>query len=59
MRYRVTVERTHVEGKGRMTLSEAVVAVNIAGQKYLSASESMDAIGNDQVVHGWGVRKHR
>ncbi len=48
MRYRVTVERTHVEGKGRMTLSEAVVAVNIAGQKYLSASESMDAIGNDQ-----------
>ncbi|WGI20892.1 citramalate synthase [Amylibacter sp. IMCC11727] len=48
MRYRVTVERTHVEGKGRMTLSEAVVAVNIGGQKHLSASESMDAVGNDQ-----------
>jgi 2-isopropylmalate synthase len=48
MRYRVTVERTHVEGKGRMTLSEAVVAVNIGGQKHLSASESMDVVGNDQ-----------
>lgn len=48
MRYRVTVERTKVPGKGRMTLSEAVVAVNIGGQKHLSASESMDEMGNDQ-----------
>lgn len=48
MRYRVTVERTKVPGKGRMTLSEAVVAVNIGGQKHLSASESMDETGNDQ-----------
>ena len=47
-RYRVTVERTHVEGKGMMTLSEAVVAVNIGGKKHLSASESMDLLGNDQ-----------
>lgn len=48
LRYRVTVERTKVPGKGRMTLSEAVVVVNIGGQKHLSASESMDAVGNDQ-----------
>jgi 2-isopropylmalate synthase len=48
MRYRVTVERTKVPGKGRMTLSEAVVALNIGGQKHLSASESMDEVGNDQ-----------
>jgi 2-isopropylmalate synthase len=47
-RYRVTVERTQVEGKGMMTLSEAVVAVNIGGKKHLSASESMDLLGNDQ-----------
>jgi 2-isopropylmalate synthase len=48
MRYRVTVERMRVPGKGRVTLSEAVVSVNIGGQKHLSASESMDAVGNDQ-----------
>lgn len=47
-RYRVTVERTKVPGKGRMTLSEAVVAVSIGGQKHLSASESMDEVGSDQ-----------
>ncbi|MEM7441568.1 MAG: alpha-isopropylmalate synthase regulatory domain-containing protein, partial [Pseudomonadota bacterium] len=46
MRYRVTVER--VRGPERITRSEAVVAWDIAGQRYLSASESLDAEGNDQ-----------
>ncbi|PLS22241.1 citramalate synthase [Neptunicoccus cionae] len=48
MRYRVTVERAKAPGQERKTLSEAVVAVNIGGQKHLSASESMDETGNDQ-----------
>ncbi|MBR9864016.1 MAG: citramalate synthase [Rhodobacteraceae bacterium] len=48
MRYRVTVERAKAPGLERKTLSEAVVAVNIGGQKHLSASESMDDTGNDQ-----------
>ncbi|GGA23268.1 citramalate synthase [Neptunicoccus cionae] len=48
MRYRVTVERAKAPGMERRTLSEAVVAVNIGGQKHLSASESMDDSGNDQ-----------
>jgi 2-isopropylmalate synthase len=48
LRYRVTVERTQVAGKGAMTLSEAVVAVSINGQKHLSASESLDEAGNDR-----------
>ncbi|WP_069299600.1 citramalate synthase [Neptunicoccus sediminis] len=48
MRYRVTVERAKAPGQERKTLSEAVVAVSIGGQKHLSASESMDETGNDQ-----------
>ena len=44
--HRVAVER--VRGPVRKTLSEAVVAAEIGGEKYLSVSESMDDEGNDQ-----------
>jgi len=47
-RYRVTVEKRD-DGKGVMrTLSEAVVVVEIAGQKTLSVSESLDETGSDR-----------
>lgn len=46
-RYRVTVERRR-DARGRMThLSEAVVVVNIGGQRTLSVSEGIVADGSD------------
>ncbi|NUH64447.1 citramalate synthase [Sulfitobacter sp. S0837] len=47
-RYRVTVERRR-NAEGRMvSLSEAVVVVNVDGEKRLSVSESLDADGSDR-----------
>lgn len=47
-RYRVTVERRR-NTKGRMvSLSEAVVVVEVDGEKRLSVSESLDADGSDR-----------
>ncbi|EDQ04806.1 (R)-citramalate synthase [Sulfitobacter indolifex] len=47
-RYRVTVERRR-NSKGRMvSLSEAVVVVEVDGEKRLSVSESLDADGSDR-----------
>ncbi|MDJ1008615.1 MAG: citramalate synthase [Paracoccaceae bacterium] len=47
-RYRVTVEK-RADGRGGMrTLSEAVVVVEIAGEKKLSVSESLDETGSDR-----------
>ena len=48
-RYRVTVERRHnVRGRS-VTASEAVVKVTVDGEKFLSASESVDPVtGDDQ-----------
>ena len=46
-RYRVTVERRRTAA-GQMTLSEAVVVVEIGGQTMLSASESLDETGADR-----------
>ena len=47
-RYRVTVERRR-NSKGRMvSLSEAVVVVQVDGEKRLSVSESLDADGSDR-----------
>ncbi len=47
-RYRVTVERRRDERNEMKTLSEAVVVVEIGGQKMISASESLDDAGNDR-----------
>ncbi len=47
-RYRVTVERRR-NAEGRMvSLSEAVVVVQIGADKMMSVSDSMDEIGTDQ-----------
>jgi len=47
-RYRVTVERRR-DATGRLrSLSEAVVVVDLAGERMLSVSESTDADGSDQ-----------
>ena len=47
-RYRVTVERRK-DAKGRMvSLSEAVVVVDVGGEKRLSVSESLDETGSDR-----------
>ncbi|WP_017997886.1 citramalate synthase [Paracoccus sp. N5] len=47
-RYRVTVERrTNALGK-RISVSEAVVVVEIGGERMLSVSESMDGEGQDR-----------
>ena len=46
-RYRVTVERRKNKRDEMVTLSEAVVAVKIAGQKVLSVSDSLDELGKD------------
>lgn len=47
-RYRVTVERhKDVDGQ-RMSTSEAVVVVNVDGERKVSASESLDEEGNDR-----------
>jgi 2-isopropylmalate synthase len=47
-RYRVTVERQRDEMGRRMTLSEAVVVVDIGGERKLSVSESHDEEGSDR-----------
>jgi 2-isopropylmalate synthase len=47
-RYRVTVERRKGRGGARMTLSEAVVVVEIGGETKLSVSESLDETGEDR-----------
>ncbi|MEM7544574.1 MAG: citramalate synthase [Pseudomonadota bacterium] len=47
-RFRVTVERRHNALNQLTTVSEAVVVVNVDGQRFISASESFDAIGSDQ-----------
>ncbi|TCM84699.1 citramalate synthase [Rhodovulum steppense] len=47
-RYRVTVERRRLPPDRTVTLSEAVVVVDIAGERKLSVSESLDAEGNDR-----------
>ncbi len=46
-RYRVTVERRRNKRNEMTTLSEAVVAVKIAGKKVLSVSDSLDDHGKD------------
>ena len=46
-RYRVTVERRKNKRDEMVTLSEAVVAVKIGGQKVLSVSDSLDELGKD------------
>jgi 2-isopropylmalate synthase len=47
-RYRVTVERRKSIANNRLTVSEAVVVVNIGDKKVLSVSESMDEDGSDR-----------
>jgi len=47
-RYRVTVERRQAPAGGMMTLSEAVVVVELGGEKRLSVSDSMDEAGSDR-----------
>ncbi len=47
-RYRVTVERRHNEFKQEISLSEAVVVVEIDGNRKLSVSESVDESGDDR-----------
>ncbi|MCY4151871.1 MAG: citramalate synthase [Aestuariivita sp.] len=47
-RYRVTVERRHDEFKREISLSEAVVVVEIDGGRKLSVSESVDESGDDR-----------
>ncbi len=44
----MTVERRRDERNEMKTLSEAVVVVEIGGQKMISASESLDDAGNDR-----------
>lgn len=46
-RYRVTVERRKNKANKVVTLSEAVVAVKVGGEKKLSVSDSMDELGKD------------
>ncbi len=46
-RYRVTVERRKNKANTVVTLSEAVVAVKVAGKKVLSVSDSLDELGKD------------
>ncbi|MFV2038539.1 MAG: citramalate synthase, partial [Paracoccaceae bacterium] len=46
-RYKVTVERRKRDQR-MVTLSEAVVVVNIGGARVMSVSESMDATGSDR-----------
>ena len=46
-RYRVTVERRKNKSNRVVTLSEAVVAVKINGEKVLSVSDSLDIHGKD------------
>ena len=47
-RYRVTVERRKNQRGEMVTLSEAVVVVQIGDEKMLSVSESLDASGSDR-----------
>ena len=47
-RFRVTVERRHNAINELVTVSEAVVVVNVDGDRFISASESLDANGSDQ-----------
>ncbi|QIE54305.1 citramalate synthase [Pikeienuella piscinae] len=47
-RFRVTVERRHNAMKNLVTVSEAVVVVNVDGSRFISASESLDEAGSDQ-----------
>ena len=43
-RFRVTVERRHNAQGERQTVSEAVVVVNVDGERMISASESLDPV---------------
>jgi len=47
-RYRVTIERRRNKRNEVVTLSEAVIAVKIAGKKLLSVSDSLDEQGKDR-----------
>ncbi len=47
-RYRVTVERRRGQNGRPMSMSEAVVVVNVDGEKRLSVSESLDDQGSDR-----------
>jgi 2-isopropylmalate synthase len=47
-RYRVTIERQRDDMGRRLTLSEAVVVVDIGGERKLSVSESHDEEGSDR-----------
>lgn len=47
-RFRVTVERRHNSANDLVTVSEAVVVVNVDGERFISASESLDEFGCDQ-----------
>ncbi|MFN3937536.1 MAG: citramalate synthase [Gemmobacter sp.] len=47
-RYRVTVERRKNRYDRMVSVSEAVVVVKLGGEKKLSVSESMDAVGTDR-----------
>ncbi|WP_340108542.1 citramalate synthase [Pikeienuella sp. HZG-20] len=47
-RFRVTVERRYNAVNDLVTVSEAVVVLNVDGERFVSASESLDASGADQ-----------
>ncbi|MFN3262095.1 MAG: citramalate synthase [Pikeienuella sp.] len=47
-RFRVTVERRRNAVGDLVTVSEAVVVVNVDGERFISASESLDPAGNDR-----------
>ncbi len=47
-RFRVTVERRRNAMGELVTVSEAVVVVNVDGERFISASESLDERGNDR-----------
>lgn len=46
-RYRVTVERRFDAAGARVTASEAVVVVHIDGERFISASESLDPVSQE------------
>lgn len=46
-RYRITVERRHNANGDLVTASEAVVKVNVDGEPFISASESIDPISQE------------
>ena len=47
-RYRVTIERRRNAAGERISLSEAVVVIEVDGERRMSVSESVDADGSDR-----------